>query len=102
MTDGDCSLTPSQDLQKTGPIVPNSLAARIFGLFDEVMDLFQRSEMFGVPSKRQLELSLLENRVDAAKAIGFCIWGRVEPAKCFLKEGECLAVSPPSLRPLSR
>ena len=54
-----------------------------------------------MPSERELELPLADNRVNAAKAIRLRVGCRVEKPKCVAEIGKCLAVGPASLRPFS-
>ena len=73
MIDRDVRLACSQYMQETAPIMPGGAAARIVGLLDEIANLIEGFDVFGVLTESEFDLGLFEYGVDAAHLVRIAV-----------------------------
>src|SRR2546425_6531439 len=66
-------------VEVAGPAVPGGAAARIVEGLDQLADLLERLDVLGVTPERELDLRLLDDRVDTPPSVRLGVRQRFEP-----------------------
>ena len=85
-------------MQEARPVVPARASWRIGARINQIVDLLQRRHVLGLPPQRELDLALLEHRVDATETVRLGVRHRVETLQRGLEMRERLGVRPAALR----
>src|SRR6266478_1514075 len=97
MLDRSIGSPTCQAVQEASPIMPSGAAARVVGLVDDVANFFESSDVFGVVSKREPDLALLQYGVDTAQVVGRRVRHRAETVERVTEVSQRLVISPTAL-----
>ena len=96
--DRDFGARAGDAVEKPSPVVPSRTARRISRLIDQHPDVLERMDVLGVTTERELDLRLLDDRVDPAEPIRRRVRHRGKSLEGVLEERERLGVGPAALR----